>query len=157
MKSKNVVMRKAFIVWVIVIASVAGFVMAFDRESSGSKNIVVYKDPSCACCTKWITHLKKNDFNVEVHNQRNMTTIKSQLLVPDHLKSCHTASINGYSIEGHVSADLIDRLIDERPNVTGLAVPGMPMGSPGMEGHRKDAYEVLAFQKGGETSIYAKR
>ena len=120
-------------------------------------DVVVYKSPTCGCCKNWISHLQENGFTVEVHNRHDMSPIKSELGVPRHLQSCHTAKVGDYVVEGHVPAEEIARLLDEKPAVMGLAVPGMPMGSPGMEGPRKDAYDILTFQKNGRTSVYARR
>jgi hypothetical protein len=119
--------------------------------------ITVYKDPGCGCCNAWITHLEANGFAVTAHDVRAMAEIKANLGVPSALHSCHTAAVGGYAIEGHVPADLIHRLLRARPKVVGLAVPGMPMGSPGMEGPRKDPYDVVTFDAKGRTSVFAKR
>lgn len=157
MKYKNKTIRKVLVILGVAVIGSIGVFVAFNQQPAKSKNIVVYKDPNCGCCTSWIKHLRRNDFNVEVHDQKNMTSIKSQLDVPSKLQSCHTASIGGYTIEGHVPADLIERLLDEKSELMGLAVPNMPLGSPGMEGPRKDAYSVLAFMENGTTTVYANR
>lgn len=106
-----------------------------------------------------MSHLEKNGFKVEkkVVFGKAFTDIKRQYGVPDKLSACHTALVNGYVIEGHVPADLIYKLLKEKPAVLGLAVPGMPMGSPGMEGGKPEPYEVLTFDKDGRTTVYAKR
>jgi hypothetical protein len=127
------------------------------QQTSEAADVVVYKSPTCGCCKEWISHLKENGYTVEVRNQRNMNPIKAELGVPRHLQSCHTAKVGGYVVEGHVPADEIARLLKEKTQIKGLAVPGMPMGSPGMEGPRKDAYDVLAFQENGKITIYASR
>lgn len=118
--------------------------------------ITVYKDPNCGCCSKWIEHLIKHGYRVNEKNTAEMTEIRRGLGVPERLESCHTAVVNGYLIEGHVPAPDIKRLLKEKPRVLGLAVPGMPMGSPGMEGPRTDRYEVLSFDKSGKTTVFAK-
>jgi len=140
----------------------AGFALAIggiliSQKPSKAGDLVIYKSPTCGCCNKWVSHLKDNGYSVEVRNQRNIGPIKAELGVPRHLSSCHTAKVDGYVVEGHVPSDLVSRMLDEKPNIKGLAVPGMPMGSPGMEGRRKDAYDILAFQKSGRTAIYASR
>jgi hypothetical protein len=117
--------------------------------------ITVYKDPGCGCCKSWIEHLVKHGYRVDAKDTPAMTEIKHTLGVPDALTSCHTAVVNGYLIEGHVPAADIARLLKERPKLAGLAVPGMPMGSPGMEGPRKQHYQVLSFDKAGKTKIFA--
>jgi hypothetical protein len=124
---------------------------------SQAADVVVYKSPSCGCCNAWIRHLEQHGFEVEAHDRTDMNPIKTELGVPTAYRSCHTAKVGDYVIEGHVPADLITRLIEERPAVKGLAVPGMPMGSPGMEGPRKDAYQVLTFDAQGRSSVYANR
>ena len=117
--------------------------------------ITVYKDPGCGCCKSWIEHLIKHGYRVEAKDTPQMTEIKHSLGVPDGITACHTAVVNGYLIEGHVPADDIARLLKTKPKVAGLAVPGMPMGSPGMEGPRKQHYQVLSFDKTGKTKIFA--
>ena len=104
-------------------------------------------------------HLQANGFKVQTKDifGKKFTDLKSKYGVPERLFACHTALINGYVIEGHVPADLIRRLVKEKPAILGLAVPGMPVGSPGMEGPNPQPYEILAFDKDGRTSVYAKR
>lgn len=124
--------------------------------SQPTAEITVYKSPTCGCCTKWISHLEENGFKVNAIDKQDVTPIKQQYGVTRELSSCHTALIDGYIVEGHVPASDIKRLLKERPKVTGLSVPGMPIGSPGMEqGDRKDPYNVVMFNERGETSIFA--
>jgi hypothetical protein len=118
--------------------------------------ITVYRDPNCGCCKNWIAHLIKHGYKVDDKTTDDMTEIKRGLGVPDDLRSCHTGVVNGYVIEGHVPAADITRLLKEKPQVVGLAVPGMPVGSPGMEGSRVDRYDVVSFRKDGTTAVYAK-
>lgn len=105
----------------------------------------VSKTPSCTCCTAWIEHLRANGFTVTVTDTLDMRGVKARAGVPDGLSSCHTGEIAGYVIEGHVPAHAIQRLLTEKPNAIGLAVPGMPIGSPGMEGGTPVAYDVILF------------
>ncbi len=119
--------------------------------------ITVHKTPQCGCCKKWVDHLRNNGFDVAVRDMESVEPIRRQNGVPAALGSCHTALVEGYVIEGHVPADLIERLLSERPKVKGLAVPGMPLGSPGMKGPRKQPYQVLTFDAEGKTSVYADR
>lgn len=119
--------------------------------------ITVYKDPSCGCCIKWVDHLRANGFAVTAHDTADMDEVKRNLGVPASLKSCHTGVVGNYVVEGHVPADLIFKLVKEGGAVRGLAVPGMPSGSPGMEGGPKAAYDVIAFDRAGKTHVYAKR
>lgn len=114
--------------------------------------VAVYKTPTCGCCTKWIEHLQAAGFEVEARELESLTMVKASNGVPRPLASCHTALVGGYVIEGHVPAEDIRRLLAERPAVSGLAVPGMPLGSPGMEhpdAARHEDYEVLSFGPDG--------
>jgi len=117
--------------------------------------ITVYKSPTCGCCTKWIKHLEKNGFNVKTYNSGNMSVVKYEMGVKPKHQSCHTAMVDGYYIEGHVPVNDIKRLLTEKPKAAGLAVPGMTMGSPGMEGNRKDPYSVLLIRKDGVQKVYS--
>ena len=126
------------------------------HEFSKEPTITVYRDPNCGCCTKWIEHMIKHGFRVNDRKSDEMSEIKRGLGVPEKLESCHTGVVNGYVIEGHVPAADVQRLLKQKPKVAGLAVPGMPMGSPGMEGPRKDSYEVLGFDKTGKTTVFAR-
>jgi hypothetical protein len=119
--------------------------------------ITVYKDAGCDCCVKWVKHLSANGFVVSPNDVQNMDEIKRTMNVPTTLQSCHTAVVDRYVIEGHVPADVIKKFLAEKPSALGLAVPGMPIGSPGMEGARAERYNVLAFERNGTTRIYAKR
>ena len=123
--------------------------------------MVVYKSPTCGCCNNWVDHVEENGFAVVSHDlddQNALIETKRSLGVPAGQTSCHTAVIDGYTIEGHVPADLIRKLLTERPRgVKGLAVPGMPVGSPGMEGVFKQDYDVLSFDEQGRVEVYAKR
>ena len=116
--------------------------------------ITVYKLSTCGCCGNWVEHLKQNSFAVTVHEVPSIDEYKAQHGVPKELESCHTAIVDGYTIEGHVPAADILRLLKERPDAKGLAVPGMPLGSPGMEASRKDAYDVILFTESGKTSVF---
>ena len=120
-----------------------------------AQEIMVYKSPTCGCCNKWVKHLEENGFKVKTQDMKKVETIKDQLGVKGNFRSCHTAKINGYFVEGHVPAKDIKRMLREKPDIKGLAVPGMPMGSPGMEGHRKDRYSVIAIDKGDSYKVYS--
>lgn len=123
----------------------------------GQPVIEVYKSATCGCCTQWIDHLRANGFKVNAQNVPNTAVYRTKLGVPPSLGSCHTGTIGGYALEGHVPAADIKRLLAEKPKATGLAVPGMPMGSPGMEvaGEPADAYDVLLFQADGKYKVYS--
>jgi hypothetical protein len=118
--------------------------------------VQVWKSPTCGCCTGWVEHMRRAGFQVQVQDVADLTPVKAEHGVAAEHQSCHTSRVDGYTIEGHVPADDIVRLLAERPQITGLAAPGMPVGSPGMEvGNQRDAYDVLAFTKGGETRVWA--
>ena len=134
----------------------AASVMAAEAALQEAGVIQVWKAPTCGCCSEWIEHLKEAGYQVEFHDEMDMAAVKAQYGVPAELQSCHTAIIDGYLVEGHVPAQDIERLLTERPQVSGLAVPGMPIGSPGMEvGDRVDPYDVLTFDGNGETTVYS--
>ncbi len=125
------------------------------RQSMAPK-ITVYKDPNCGCCKSWIEHLKQHGFDVVARDTSDVNGAKRSGRVPEKLYSCHTAFVNGYVVEGHVPAADIQRMLKEKPKIAGIAAPGMPAGSPGMEvGNLKDKYDVIAFTKDGRTSVYA--
>ena len=134
------------------------FMMAVVSQAVHAEDVVtVYKSPNCGCCKKWISHLENNGFTVKSHDVRSVTPKKLEFGITPQLASCHTAVVNGYVIEGHVPANDIKRLLRNRPaNIKGLSVPGMPIGSPGMEqGNRKEPYNVIAIHKDGKNSVYA--
>ena len=121
----------------------------------GNMEITVYRDPGCGCCSAWIKHLERHHFRVIDIKSGEMAAIKQRYKVPDDLSSCHTAVIDGYVFEGHVPADDIKRVLKERPEITGLAVPGMPTGTPGMEqGGRKDPFAVIQFDESGNPDTF---
>ena len=117
--------------------------------------VVVYKSPSCGCCSKWVDYLRKQGFTVVTHDTSGMSAVKAELGVPDAMSSCHTATVGGYVIEGHVPAADIERLLREHPKVIGLSVPGMVTGSPGMEGGTPEHYKVMMFGAKGTTTVFS--
>ncbi len=124
-----------------------------------AKEATVYKDAGCGCCKKWVEHMQKNGWTVTAHDVPDVGVYKKRYGVPDALGSCHTAIVtSGYVIEGHVPADVIGKLVAQHPaDIIGLAVPGMPQGTPGMETGRVDKYDVVAFNKAGKTKVFASR
>ena len=126
-------------------------------QAQGAPLVEVWKDPDCGCCKDWVKHLEANGFRVKVHDQGN-TAARKRVGLPDALGSCHTAVVGTYVVEGHVPAREIQRLLREKPRALGLAVPGMPVGSPGMDGPeyggRKDRYDVLLVATNGSTRIF---
>ena len=117
--------------------------------------IEVYKTPTCGCCSKWVEHLRNNGFTVRTINLDRLGDVKARHGVPSRVQSCHTGLIDGYVIEGHVPASDIHALLKKRPSVVGLAVPGMPIGSPGMEGPNARPYDVVTFDKQGRSEVFA--
>ncbi|WP_328187936.1 DUF411 domain-containing protein [Marinobacter sp. OP 3.4] len=137
-----------------LIAAMATSYSAIAEENTLS--IEVYKSPSCGCCGDWVDHLEENGFEVDVTDTANLNQVKMDAGLTPQLSSCHTAFIGDYVIEGHVPAADIKRLVETAPQAHGLTVPGMPVGSPGMEmGDRKDAYQVLLFNEAGQTRVFA--
>jgi hypothetical protein len=126
-------------------------------SSAAARNIKVYKDANCGCCKEWIRHLEQNGFTVEAIDMPDLSAVKTKYGVTSQLQACHTAVIGDYVVEGHVPADLIVKMLDEKPAIAGIAVPGMPAGSPGMEGATKEKYDVLTFDRAGRTTVYAQR
>jgi hypothetical protein len=118
--------------------------------------ITVYKTPTCGCCRLWVDHLRAAGFEVTAHDLPDLAAVKRERKVPGALASCHTGVVGGYVVEGHVPAEDVRRLLAERPAALGVAVPGMPLGSPGMEaGGRREPYRVLLFDERGETRVFA--
>ncbi len=116
--------------------------------------ITVYKTPTCGCCGKWVSHLESNGFKVNAINQNDLSSLKQQLGIAPSLQACHTAKIGNYFVEGHVPASDIKKMLATKPDIQGITVPGMPMGSPGMEGARKDNYDVLAINKDASVTVF---
>ena len=120
--------------------------------------VVMYKSATCGCCGKWGEHMQKNGFRVVAHNVQDLAGIKAKHRVPDALGSCHTAVVGGYTVEGHVPADVVRRLLKEKPpGVIGISVPGMPASAPGMDSPVPQPYDVVAFDAKGGSRIYARR
>lgn len=120
-----------------------------------TKQLTVWKTPTCGCCGDWVSHLRKSGFEVAINDVNDTAPIRKKFGLADKFGSCHTARLNGYVIEGHVPAQQLNRLLAEKPVALGLAVPGMPMGSPGMEvGSTRDAYSVLLVRLDGSSRIY---
>jgi hypothetical protein len=133
----------------LLAAPVAAF-----AEASGPV-VKVYKSRTCGCCSKWVDHMRKAGFTVEATNVADVGVYKQEYGVPRALASCHTALVEGYVVEGHVPADDVIKMLRQKPAIKGIAVPGMPMGSPGMESPNPEAYDVVAFDAKGNTSVFA--
>lgn len=133
------------------------FAPAIGWAATSGVPLEVWKDPNCGCCKDWVAHMEANGFHVKVHDSGN-NAVRAQLRIDKKYGSCHTAVVGGYAIEGHVPAREVRRLLKERPAAIGLAAPGMPVGSPGMDGAayggRKDAYSVMLLERDGTASVY---
>ncbi len=122
---------------------------------SGTREITVYRSPSCGCCGEWVKHMQKHGFKIIDIKTEDMKAIKQKYNLPQNLGSCHTAIIDGYVMEGHIPADDIKRFLKQKPKFAGLAVPGMPLGTPGMEsGKRKQPFVIAAFNQKGEIQVF---
>ena len=150
---------------ILVVTAVAAVVVMWGglvgarASAQAGPSVQVYKDASCGCCAKWIEHLRQSGFVVSSSDIKDMNVVKETYGVPRTARSCHTATVGGYVVEGHVPATEIKRLLSARPAVVGIAVPGMPVGSPGMEApdarYHVRAYDVLAFDKRGQTTVFS--
>ncbi len=151
----------------VVVSLFGGLVLSTTSQAGGSvwdeakvayqgvQEIKVYYSPKCGCCKDWLIHLEKHGFNVTGELRTDMNLVKQQLGLPANVASCHTAVIDGYLIEGHVPADDIKRLLKQRPQIKGLSVPQMPVGTPGMEmGERKDPFAVVSFDEAGNIGVF---
>lgn len=154
-------MRKSTLFSTLIGLAITGGIALYLLQPSARDDrgpvITVYKSPTCGCCQKWVDHLEDNGFKVKTVNRNNLTEIKALHGITESIAACHTALINGYVVEGHVPADAIRRLLRERPEIKGIAVPGMPMGSPGMESPDPQPYSVLTFDDAGTTAVYEVR
>jgi hypothetical protein len=139
-----------------LVVGVAVIGLGISMSAQRGTTIEVYKTATCGCCALWVKHLQANGFTTRVTDMEDLTEIKKKHGVPAKATSCHTAIVDGYALEGHVPAADVRRLLKERPAVAGLAVPGMPLGSPGMEfGDTKQPYNVLTFDKGGALEVFS--
>jgi hypothetical protein len=134
-----------------------GAVTTVVGQQQQKPTVEVYKSATCGCCSKWVEHLQANGFTVRTTNREDLADLKAKHGVPRRVQSCHMAVVNGYVVEGHVPAADVQRLLKDRPAIVGLAVPGMPIGSPGMEmqGRKAQPFDVLAFDKDGKTQVFA--
>ena len=148
--------RRALLARGVAAAAAVVVSPALLRAAAGTP-MMVYKDPNCGCCHNWVEIMRTSGFEVSVRDTGDMPSIKSRYKVGRNLASCHTALVGGYVVEGHVPADVIRKLLADKPKVVGITVPGMPVGSPGMEGGTKQAYDILTFDSAGKTTVFAKR
>jgi hypothetical protein len=139
----------------ILLTALVTIVAASGAVAQPQPRADVFKTATCGCCAKWVEHLRAQGFATTATDVTNLEAVKTQHRVPPAVRTCHTATVGRYVIEGHVPAADIKRLLKERPAIAGLAVPAMPIGSPGMEGPNPQPYDVLAFDKGGATRVFA--
>ncbi len=125
-----------------------------DAAIAGAAEMVVYKSPTCGCCNGWVEHMRAAGFTVRAENETDMGAVKDREGVPLELSSCHTAILGDYVFEGHIPAPVIQRFLEQAPDLAGLTVPGMPVGSPGMEGPNPVPYEVIALGRDGSRTVY---
>ncbi len=134
----------------------AAVTLPVELVGADAPTMTVFKSPTCGCCAMWVEHMEAAGFSVDVRDRDDMAAVKDSLGVPSDLSSCHTGVVDGYVVEGHVPAEHVARLLEERPAARGLSVPGMPVGSPGMEmGDRRDAYDVLIVGESGEAAVFS--
>ncbi|MBI2464420.1 hypothetical protein HYV57_05685 [Candidatus Peregrinibacteria bacterium] len=153
--------QKKYVI-ICVLTFVVGFVLfiATTNQSPSNnnllagKNAVVYRSVTCGCCANFIKYLRKAGVQVEEKLTENMATIKQQFGVPDNLKSCHTTRIENYTVEGHIPSEVIQKLLTEKPDIDGIALPGMPSGSPGMPGGKIGTFDISSFNADGTSLPY---
>ena len=152
---KHKVFTGIFVVGFLSVASAVLFISpAPVKADTTMPKVTVYKTATCGCCKKWVKHLENKGFIVESKNLNSLSSIKEELGIKPKNRSCHTAKVGNYFVEGHVPAEDIKKMITSSADIKGLAVPGMPMGSPGMEGSRKDDYDVYAISNDGGYNVY---
>jgi hypothetical protein len=155
LKGNLTMRRRSLLATVTAVAAAAGLAPLLMAQTQSA--VEVWKDPNCGCCQDWVVHLQANGFTVKVNDIGN-NAARARLGIPVALGSCHTAQVGGYAIEGHVPAADIRRLLKDKPKAVGLAVPGMPVGSPGMDGAiygaRKDAFKVILVLPDGKSSVF---
>jgi hypothetical protein len=152
-------MRRVTTIGTAALALLATLTLSAAQAPAPSYPLTVYKSATCGCCAKWNDHMRAAGFAVTSNDLPDVTPMKNEHGVPAQARSCHTALVGGYVVEGHVPAEVVKKLLRERPAIVGIAAPGMPVGSPGMEmpDGRKDTYQIVAFDKQGKTSVYATR
>ena len=147
--------RSVRAVLVVALALCAPVAHGQQKSTPAKPHLTVYKSPTCGCCGKWVEYMQANGFTAAVTNMPDVTPVKTKHGLPPRLASCHTTLVGGYVIEGHVPAEDIRRLLKEKPAILGLAAPGMPAGSPGMDIPNSPPYDVVSFDKEGRTRVFA--
>lgn len=148
-------MKKKLILFTLPLLILVGLIyQRTQSEIQSSEKITVYQSRTCGCCQKWVKHLTNSGFQVESVMLDDVAPVKIANGITPDLTSCHTAKVAGYVVEGHVPARAIRKLLSSKPNIKGIAVPGMPMGSPGMEGHKVEKYDVVSFEESGRQEVF---
>jgi hypothetical protein len=152
----NHLRRAVFLIALGLVAAWADTVWMAAQSASAKPQLTVYKSDTCGCCAKWVEYMQANGFDVKAVDVPDIDKVKAERGVPNAAASCHTAVVNGYVVEGHVPADLVKRMLKEKPAIVGIGAPGMPIGSPGMEmpNGQKEPYSIVAFDKAGKTTLY---
>jgi hypothetical protein len=140
-------MRKLVIVGIFILA-IVGIVLISSNNSVSGIPVTTYKSPSCGCCVGHVAELNRNDFSVNTISLENLETIKIENNIPRSMWSCHTSFIGNYFVEGHVPIEAIEKLLEEKPNIDGIALPGMPAGSPGMPGYKNGEWIIYGIKNG---------
>lgn len=154
MKTKPDSISKMLARLILAAGLAGGTALAFATD--GVDELTMYKDPNCGCCGKWAEHMRENGFSVKEISSAEMGAVKRDAGVPQKLGSCHTAKVGGYIVEGHVPASDVKRMLTEQPAIVGISAPGMPLGSPGMEGpYPADRYDVISFDGEGRTAVFS--
>jgi hypothetical protein len=160
--SQGFLKNKKIISFLLVVTGIIGGLYFLSREDSqvsvnsvlGGKEVTVYKTPTCGCCNVFVSYLKKKIATVKTENLSNLDAIKKQYGVPSELASCHTSVIDGYVVEGHIPAEAIEKLLLEKPNIKGIALPGMPSGTPGMPGPKTEKWEIRSLNQDGTVGTF---
>ncbi|MEH6434257.1 DUF411 domain-containing protein [Massilia sp. DD77] len=138
-----------------LIQSASAVLFGLPLAAAAAQPVVeVFKTATCGCCKEWVKHLEANGFTVKAQDVENPSDYRAKFGIPEQYGSCHSGRVNGYALEGHVPAAEIKRMLAEKPKAVGLAVPAMPLGSPGMEGPRSDPYDVFLIKNGGKAAVY---
>ena len=138
-------------------AAVAAPQPAQTADDDSDTTLVVYKEATCPCCNKWVEYMRTNGFRVVTYDVTDLDAVKQKHSITSNLQSCHTTEVGGYYVEGHVPVDLVRKLLAERPRIAGITVPGMPVGSPGMEVGPPEPYDILSVDSAGRTAIYGSK
>ena len=148
MKKKK---QRGYLFWVILLLIIAGAVWGFSGQEKTNdsvdpaKKVVVYKSPTCGCCVKYVSYLEDHGYDVEVNIIKDMNSIKSKYGIPENMESCHTMLIDDYVVEGHIPLEAVDKLLQDRPDISGIALPDMPAGSPGMPGTKIEPFKIYSL------------